>query len=131
MPVLLQSRYVRPAFYSVTVVDGHGRIAATTPLRALGWTPGTVLEFGVDANRLITAFRIEGPPPPGSTAPRREVTPRGHLNLPAAIRRRADISTGDRLLTAADTNAGILRLLPPKVLALILHAYTADQDQPP
>lgn len=130
VPVLLQSRYVRPAFYSVTVVDGHGRIAATSPLRALGWTPGTVLEFRVDANRLISASRVEGPSPPASTAPRREVTPRGHLNLPAPTRRRADVITGDRLLTAADTSTGILWILPPKVIALILHAYTTDQDQP-
>lgn len=131
VPDLLQSHFVRPAYYTVTVVDGHGRIAATSPLRTLGWTPGTVLAFGVDANRLITVTRTEGSSQPANTAPRREIGPRGHLNLPATTRRRAGIVTGDRLLIAADTNTDILWVLPPQALALILHVYTTGQDQQP
>src|SRR4051794_11457916 len=91
MPDLLQPRFVRPVHYSVTVVDGHGRIAARSPLRLLGWKPGAVIAFTVDASRLITAIRIEDLTPRDATAPRREVTVRGHLNLPITTRRRADL----------------------------------------
>jgi bifunctional DNA-binding transcriptional regulator/antitoxin component of YhaV-PrlF toxin-antitoxin module len=131
VPDLLQRRFVRPAHYVVTVVDGHGRIAAMSPLRTLGWKPGTVIAFTVDASRLITATRIEGPAQRGDTAPRREITARGHLNLPLTTRRRADVVTGDRLLIAADTDTHLLWVIPSKTLALILEPYTTGRNQQP
>lgn len=123
VPDLRQRHYVRPAHYAVAVVDGHGRIASRSPLRALGWEPGTVVAFTVDGNRLITAARSIAPQQ-GSTAPRRMITPCGQLNLPVLTRRRAGIASGDRLLLAADEHSGLLWICPPKVLALILHPYT-------
>ncbi|MFI5896598.1 hypothetical protein ACIA5D_41515 [Actinoplanes sp. NPDC051513] len=129
MPDLLQTRFVRPLYYFVTVVDGHGRIAARSPLRTLGWKPGTAVAFIVDASRLITAIRVEDLAQRGDTAPRREVTARGHLNLPVTTRRRADLVTGDQLLVVADTRAGILWAFPPKTLALVLHSCTGGQNQ--
>lgn len=124
VPDLRQCHYVRPAHYAVAVVDGHGRIASRSPLRALGWEPGTVVAFTVDGNRLITAARSTTPPQQGSTAPRRTITACGQLNLPVLTRRRAGITSGDRLLLAADEHAGLLWICPPKVLALILYPYT-------
>ena len=131
MPDLPQPRFVRPAYYAVTVVDGHGRIAATSPLRTLGWKPKTVMAFAVAANRLITATRIEDAAQRADTAPRREITARGHVNLPLTTRRRADIVAGDRLLIAADTDTRTLWIFPPKTLALILHPYTHGQNPRP
>jgi hypothetical protein len=124
VPDLPQRDYVRPAHYMVAIVDGHGRVATTTALRVLGWTPGAVVAFTVETNRLITATRVDGAVRPPGTAPCRKITPRGHLNLPVITRRRAGITRGDRLLLAADPDTGILWIFPPKVLALILQPHT-------
>lgn len=124
VPDLPQRDYIRPAHYTVAVVDGHGRVAVTTPLRVLGWTPGAVVAFTVETNRLITATCINSPAPPPGTAPRRKITPRGHLNLPVITRRRAGITRDDRLLLVADTDTGTLWMIPPNALALILQPHT-------
>ena len=125
VPELPPHDYVRPDHYTVAIIDGHGRVATTAPLRALGWGPGRVIAFTVDGNRLITATPID-PARPGSTSPRRGITPRGHLNLPIVTRRRAGLTGGDRLLLAADPNTGVLRIFPPHTLALILRPYTGN-----
>lgn len=131
VPNLRQRHYAPPAHYAVAIVDGHGRIAATSALDALGWEPGTVIAFTVDDNRLITAVRSTALSQRQSTAPRRAITPRGHLNLPVLTRRRADITSGDRLLLAADDHTGSLGIYPPKALALILQPYTTHRAQQP
>lgn len=40
----------------------------------------------------------------------------GHLRLPAAIRHRCGLVTGDRLLLAADPSTAELRIYPPAIL---------------
>lgn len=129
VPDLPQRDYVRPAHYTVAVVDGHGRVATTTPLRFLGWRPGAVVAFTVETNRLITATRVDGAVQPPGTAPCRTITPRGHLNLPVITRRRSGITRDDRLLLAADPDAGILWMVPPKALALILQPHLTDPER--
>ena len=124
VPDLPQRDYIPPAHYTVAVVDGHGRVATTTALRVLGWTPGAVVVFTVETNRLITATCIDGPAQPIGTAPRRTITPRGHLNLPVITRRRAGITRDDRLLLVADTDTDTLWMVAPKALALILQPHT-------
>jgi hypothetical protein len=130
MPELPQWDYVKPAHYTVAIIDGHGRVATTTPLRALGWMPGDPITFSTDTNRLITATRIDDPTQPRGTAPTRKVTPRGHLNLPIITRRRAGLAADDHLLLAADTTTGKLWIVPPKILASILQPYTTGPAQP-
>jgi bifunctional DNA-binding transcriptional regulator/antitoxin component of YhaV-PrlF toxin-antitoxin module len=131
VPDLLQRHYVPPSHYAVAAVDGHGRIAATFPLRILGWRPGTEVAFTVDDNRLITAACSAALTPQQSTAPRRVITPGGHLNLPIVTRRRAGMSSSDRVLLAADERTGLLWICPPKTLALILQPYMTQQKVQP
>jgi len=129
LPDLSPSDYVRTAHYSVTVVDRNGRIAVTSPLRALGWASGTLLAFSVDAGRVIAVTRVEGLAEIGDTAPRRKVTPRGFVNLPVITRRRAGIVNGDRLLLLANAQPGALLILAPAALAVMLHHHTIGQEQ--
>ncbi|GAA2470637.1 hypothetical protein Ahu01nite_080050 [Winogradskya humida] len=131
IPDVSPSNYIRPAHYSVTAVDGNGRIAVTSPLRALGWPPGTLLAFSLGTDRVIAVTRVEEPAEIEDTAPRREVTPRGFVNLPVIIRRRAGVISGDRLLVAANAEAGVLLILTPTAVAMMLHRYTNDQGRQP
>ncbi|HEX5204202.1 MAG TPA: hypothetical protein VFW27_30100 [Actinoplanes sp.] len=131
IPDLAQPRFVRPAHYSVTVIDGHGRVSAMASLRTLGWKPRALITFEVDARHLVSVTRCKEPAQIGGTAPCRQITARGHLNLPLTIRRRADIGPGDRLLIAADTVTNLLWIFPPKTLALILQPHTAGRNAQP
>ncbi|KUL22837.1 hypothetical protein [Actinoplanes awajinensis] len=120
VPVVALLPRVHPDHYAVTVVDGHGRMGAAASLQLLGWESGALIFFTVE-DRLITAAAVAGSVVP-TTAPRRVITARGHLNLPANIRRRAGIVGGDRLLLVADAQIGSLRIYSPKVLALVLQS---------
>jgi bifunctional DNA-binding transcriptional regulator/antitoxin component of YhaV-PrlF toxin-antitoxin module len=44
------------------------------------------------------------------------VTPQGHVRLPALVRHRCDLNTGDRILLVADPTSATLRVVPPAML---------------
>jgi hypothetical protein len=77
----------------MAALDCHGRIADRTILLALGWPAGHRLTIHETAGTLTV-----DPDPDGET----QVTRQGHLRIPAALRHRCDLSSGDRVLLAVD-----------------------------
>jgi hypothetical protein len=92
-------------------LDCHGRIAARAVLHAVGWFAGNRLSIHEAGGPLTVT-----PDPAGD----HQVTGEGHLRIPAALRHRCGLATGDRLLLAADPNRSRLIIYPPASLDLAL-----------
>jgi hypothetical protein len=101
----------------MATLDCHGRIADRTLLHALGWPAGHRLTIGEAAGTLTVT-----PDPDGAT----QVTRQGHLRVPAALRHRCALSTGDRVLLAADPARSRLAIYP----AAVLDAALTQQQHP-
>ena len=93
--------------YGMATLDCHGRIADRTVLHALGWPAGHRLTIRETAGTLTVV-----PDPDGDA----QVTGQGHLRIPAALRHRCALGTGDRVLLAADPNRSHLAIYPPAAL---------------
>jgi bifunctional DNA-binding transcriptional regulator/antitoxin component of YhaV-PrlF toxin-antitoxin module len=91
----------------MAALDCHGRIADRTVLLALGWPAGHRLTVHERAGTLTVV-----PDPDGET----QVTRQGHLRIPAALRHRCDLGSGDRGLLAVDTDRSGLAIYPPAAL---------------
>ncbi|MDP9792926.1 hypothetical protein J2S43_001438 [Catenuloplanes nepalensis] len=100
--------------YAMTTLDSAGRLADRSPLIALGWLPGTRLKISVHHHVLIVEADSAG------TA---AVTARCRLQLPASVRHRCRLSSGDRVLTAAWPDHGLLVLYPKPTLDALLLEY--------
>jgi hypothetical protein len=106
----------------MAAVDCRGRVADRVVLAALGWTPGTRLDFRHTGGLLLVRAHPDGV---------FEVTGRGHLRLPAPVRRCCALAPGDRVLLAADPGGGVLVVHPPAALDALLagcHARLADGE---
>lgn len=101
-------------------MDSRRRIISDRVIaEVLGWTPGTTLTAAPTEDHVL----VVRPDPSGDM----QVTPSGHLRLPAAIRHRCHLRAGDRVLLVADPDDGELRLYPPIVLDdLIGHHSTGE-----
>ncbi|SFQ77776.1 AbrB/MazE/SpoVT family DNA-binding domain-containing protein [Amycolatopsis rubida] len=108
--------------YGLSALDCHGRIADRTVFSALGWEPGTRLAVNVThATAVIVAD------PNGTLA----MTGHGDLRLPAPVRHRCSLATGDRVLLAAHPDRGVLLAHPPAQLDRLLadaHPTLLDGD---
>ena len=91
----------------MATLDCHGRIADRTVLHALGWPAGHRLTVREAAGTLHVV-----PDPDGDA----QITGQGHLRIPAALRHRCALGTGDRVLLAADLGHSHLTIYPPTVL---------------
>ena len=91
----------------MATLDCHGRIADRTILQALGWPTGHRLTIHETDGRLTVV-----PDPDGDA----HVTGQGHLRIPAALRHRCALRTGDRVLLAADPNRSRLTIYSPAAL---------------
>ncbi len=131
VPDLAHRRHVQPAHYAMSVIDTHGRIASSPTVEELAWEPGNAIAFTVDNDGLITACRCTAENPPPSTAPQSTVDPRRHITLPALTRRRAGITTGDRLLLSTDHRTELLAIYPPGLLTAILREHSDTQMPQP
>ncbi|MEV7624105.1 hypothetical protein [Actinoplanes sp. NPDC089786] len=100
---------------ALSAVDRSGRVADRSVIRALGWRPGQILQIGVHRG-MVVARAVAG------AAGR--VDRRGFLQLPLPVRRRCGLGAGDRLLLAADLDAGLLTGYPLPVLGQLLAAAT-------
>jgi len=106
--------------YGFGSVDHRGRVADLVAPRAIGWLPGTRLEISVVGGMLVVQARADGVIC---------LTDRGPLRLPTPFRRWCGLVAGDRVLLAADPEAGRLVLHPPAVLDRLIsdaHAGLAD-----
>jgi hypothetical protein len=91
----------------MATLDCHGRIADRTVLQALGWPTGHRLAIHENADALTVV-----PDPDGDA----QVTGQGHLRIPAALRHRCALGTGDRVLLAADPDRCRLTIYSPTAL---------------
>lgn len=116
------------ARYVVTAVDARGRLADASPVRALGWPPGTpvVLHVVQGAVVVVTRAVTHNAGPGRQEGPRRErhmITRQGHLRLPAHVRHGCRLDPGARLLVAAHPDSAVLVAFTTRVLDGVLRAY--------
>jgi hypothetical protein len=114
LPSLIAQR-TRSAVYGLAALDDRGRVADRVALRALGWSAG--LRLTVDESRgLLVVY-----PDAGGAA---QVTGQGHLRVPAPLRHRCGLHSGDRVLLAADPERHRFVVYPPAALdALLSHPF--------
>jgi hypothetical protein len=93
--------------YGASAVDDRGRVADRFVIRALGWPAGHRLDIRESAGTLTVV-----PDPDGSY----QVTGQGYLRIPAEIRHRCGLATGDRVLLAADPDRSHLAIYSPAAL---------------
>jgi hypothetical protein len=97
-PLLLQMPV--PSLYCVlTPIDGRGRLADRSPIRAVGWPPGQPIMISVVQETVVVVSQSDGA---------ESITRQGHLRLPARVRHIFRLTSGDRLLIAAAPGAGVL-----------------------
>jgi hypothetical protein len=99
--------------YGASAVDDRGRVTDRAVLRALGWTVGCRLDIHETAGSLTVVPTPDGP---------HRVSGQGHLRIPAILRRRCGLTTGDRVLMAADPTRDRLAIYPPAALDKALAA---------
>jgi hypothetical protein len=98
--------------FGMSAMDGRGRISDRVLADVLRWTPGTALSAAPTTDGVI----VVRPDTSGGLV----VSASGTLRLPAALRHRSQLRTGERLLLAADPTQAELRLYPPAVLEELL-----------
>lgn len=111
-------------YYVTTNLDANGRLADRTPVRRLNWPAALPVSITVDRRSGIILVRRQGP---------YAITTQGHLRLPATVRRRVRLNTGDRLLVAALPDLDILAaytMFALDVMVLAYHTATSAQVTP-
>ena len=98
-----------------TTMDGRGRLADRTPIRILGWQPGSPLSISVSPAGVLLV-RHGGP---------EALTSRGFLHLRADIRHACRLRTGDRVLLVARPVERMLLIYTPHAVDLMSSAYRA------
>jgi bifunctional DNA-binding transcriptional regulator/antitoxin component of YhaV-PrlF toxin-antitoxin module len=123
LPGVPSARAADAPVYRMATLDCHGRIADRTILRSLGWRAGHRLTIAEGAGRLTVATDPDGEV---------QVTTQGHLRIPAALRHRCALCTGDRVLLVADPNRSHLAIYPPATLdtALTQQPSTPHSGEP-
>lgn len=100
-----------------TTVDYRGRLADRTPLKIMGWEPGTPITISMLPNAGIIIVRRGGVD---------VVTRQWHLRLPPNIRHGCRIRTGDRLLVVAHLDDGVLVAYTPFAIDAMASDYHAS-----
>jgi hypothetical protein len=103
---------------SAATMDCNGRLADITVIGALGWGVGARLDIRVRAGLVI----VTGAPDAVFT-----ITRAGHLRLPAPVRHRCELASGDRLLLVADPDAGSLLVYPPRAWQAMIAEFVAGR----
>jgi hypothetical protein len=99
-------------------MDCNGRLAEATVIAALGWAVGTRLDIDVRARMVV----VSAAPDAAFT-----ITQLGQIRLPAPVRHRCQLAAGDRLLLAADPDAGRLLVYPPRVWQTMIIEFLAGR----
>ncbi|MEU2042228.1 hypothetical protein [Nocardia niwae] len=116
-PEDLDDEVVTELHCTVTAIDDRGRIAAAAVMKHLGWITGQPCSFEIFRRSVVKIRRSsDGAKIRGS----------GFLHLPAAIRNKCRIYTGDRVLLAASLQADLLVVYPPHTLSAALGAHRPD-----
>ena len=83
-------------------------------MRALGWSAGLRLDIRGTTGLLVIHSHADG---------EFQVTGQGHLRLPALLRHRCGLETGDRVLLAASPSQSQLLVYPPATLDALIAGY--------
>lgn len=94
LPSLISWR-MSTVVYGLSALDDRGRLADRVIMRALGWSVGLRLDIRETGGVLTVLTSPDGA---------YQVTHQGHLRLPAPLRHRCGLQTGDRVLLAADAD---------------------------
>lgn len=98
-----QPRVLTGVRYGMGSIDASGRVSDRTVIAALRWRPGDRLTITATSQR-ITAHRD----PAGMVT----LTTKPYIVIPATLRRRCGIATGDRVLLAATPDEDTLQVYP-------------------
>ena len=104
----------RSTVYGLTIVDGRGRVADRTVTLALGWRPGDRLRLTMTTELITLAADAHGP---------LAVSGQGRVHVPAAARHACRINPGDRVLLAAEPDAGVLLIHPLTTIDAMLAQF--------
>ncbi len=108
----------------MSVINDRSRVVARAVVDRLGRQPGQHLYDNLRGGLVvITAV------PAGHS--RHTLANRGHLRLPAAIRRAAGITAGDTLLLAAAPDHHLALLCPTDIQALLLDSLLGHITEQP
>jgi hypothetical protein len=99
-------------------MDCNGRLAEATVIAALRWAVGARLDIDVRAGLVV----VSAAPDAAFT-----ITQLGQIRLPAPVRHRCQLAAGDRLLLAADPDAGRLLVYPPRVWQTMISQFLAER----
>jgi AbrB family looped-hinge helix DNA binding protein len=125
LPQVAPTRHRRAMRFAMASIDGHGRVASRFLRDVLGWMPGQLVDLSLTTDHMVIAAAV--PVASRSREASAVISDLGRLVIPAAIRRRAGISPGDRLLLAADNDPNTLHIYPPVVLTLMLRQHGPDE----
>jgi hypothetical protein len=107
----LRGRPARPVmFYVVTRMDVHGRLAARSPLRLLGWGSGCRVVFRVVESCVVVARSASGV----------AVSGQGRLRVPVALRKVVGLGAGDQVLMVANRADEVIAVYPASALDILL-----------
>lgn len=105
--------------YGMAAVDDRGRVADRHILSALNWDTGIRLSMREHDGLLVVAADPHGV---------FTLTKQGYLRLPAAARRAADLSAGDRVFLIADVDRQTVTVFPPIALDELVLPVLAGGD---
>ena len=104
----------RDVVYGFGRIDASGRVADRVTIAALGWRGGDRLTVTAEAGVMIARRD------PGGMV---SVPPRPYVVIPAALRRRCGLRTGDHVLLAASPNEDMLAAYSFAVVDQALRAH--------
>jgi hypothetical protein len=110
--------------YGLAAVDDRGRVSDYAIVKVLDWRAGTRLNIRVLGGLIVVTAGDAGA---------WSLTNRGHVRLPATVRRCCGVEPGDRVLLAAEPAEGVLVVYPPLVMDTMLarfHARMMAGDAP-
>ena len=102
--------------YAIVSVDHRGRFTDQSLVRALGWRPRDRVDIGVSCGAVIIQAHHEGV---------FALNARGHVPIPAAVRRWCAVGAGDRVLLAAAPERGVLVVHTMAALDAMVVGYHA------
>jgi hypothetical protein len=110
-------------YYSITAIDGRGRLADRSPMRKLQWPAGLPITVSVVSGSIIVVSRDGG---------REVITRQGHLRLPVHVRRTCRLAAGDRLLVLTSLYPRFLVVYTMSTLdAMVLTHHALGRHEAP
>jgi bifunctional DNA-binding transcriptional regulator/antitoxin component of YhaV-PrlF toxin-antitoxin module len=122
VPRLTQATASGATVYLTTTVDTRGRLATRSPIRELGWKPGTSVSFRATDAAVIVVTRSGGV---------HSVTRQGHLRLPPTLRHRYRLVPGTRLFVVAISDHDLVEIYTPVAVEAMLESYRGTVREQP